>query len=245
MSLPALVLAAGKSTRIAAVSGGRPKPLLEVGGKPVVAWNLEWLADAGVRDVWVNLHYRPDELRAALGDGSRYGVRIRYSYEETILGTAGAWRKLRDEWHSTSLVVYGDNLLRFDLGAFAAAHRAYGATATVALFDPDMHANTRIAGGRVSLGADNRIVAFVEGGGLISPEARFVNAGAYLLEPVVAERIGTGFQDFGRDVFPALLRDGAVAGHVMESSGYCLGLDTPESFGIAATLVNTRQVALA
>jgi NDP-sugar pyrophosphorylase family protein len=243
--MSALVLAAGKSTRIASLSGGRPKPLLEVAGKPIVAWNLEWLARHDVTDVWVNLHYRPEEIRDTLGDGSAHGVRIRYSLEETILGTAGAWRHLGREWNGTSLVVYGDNLLRFDLQALIDTHRRR-ALATIALFDPDVHANTRIAGGRVTLGTEGQVSGFVEGNVSDSDSsARYVNAGVYALEPGLLDRIPSGFQDFGRDVFAALVETGELAGHVIEPSGYCLGLDTPDSFHIAESLISTRQVALA
>jgi NDP-sugar pyrophosphorylase family protein len=243
MTLSALVLAAGRSTRIAALSGGRPKPLLEVAGRPIVAWNLEWLARNGVRDVWINLHYRPEEIRSALGDGVEYGVRIRYSHEHVILGTAGAWRNLGDQWTGTSLVVYGDNLLRFDLGSLIQTHHAERSLATVALFDPAVHANTRIAGSRVALGTNRRITAFIEGGG--EGLGRYVNAGVYLVEPELLQRVHPGFQDFARDVFPGLLDDGQLAGHVIEPTGYCLGLDTPDSFRIAESLISTRQVALA
>jgi NDP-sugar pyrophosphorylase family protein len=245
MSIPALVLAAGKSTRIATVSGGRPKPLLEVAGRPIIAWNLEWLARNGVRDVWVNLHYRPGEIRAVLGDGSAFGVRIRYSHEDTILGTAGAWRHLGREWSGTSLVVYGDNLLRFDLASFFDCHRQQATLATIALFDPEVHANTRIAGGSVALGTDRRVEEFIEGSIDSGRGGRYVNAGVYVLEPDLLERIATGFQDFGCDVFPGMLAGRELAGHVIEPSGYCLGLDTPTSFRIAESLISTRQVALA
>jgi hypothetical protein len=66
VKLKALVLAAGRSTRIEPVSGGRPKPLLEVGGRSLLEWNLRWLTDAGIGPVWVNLHYRGDEVRSAV-----------------------------------------------------------------------------------------------------------------------------------------------------------------------------------
>jgi mannose-1-phosphate guanylyltransferase len=238
----ALVLAAGKSTRIAELAGGQPKPLLSIGGKPVIARTLDWLHESGVRNVWVNLHYRPNDIRSALGDGRRYGVTVNYSYEPEILGTAGAFRRLATEWRSTTLVVYGDNLVRFDLTALQAAHQGSGAPVTVALFDPDVNVNSRIAGGRVAIDDSKRVVSFVEGA---TSDARLVNAGVYLAEPAVCASIGEGFQDFARDVFPALVQARALQGYVMEPSGYCIGLDTPESYRTAEDLVNSNAVALA
>jgi len=236
-----LILAAGKSTRITPLSGGTPKPLLPVAGKPIVGHTLEWLAGYGIPSAWMNLHYQPDVIRQALGDGAAFGLKLSYSYESEILGTAGAWKQLLAQWTVTSLVVYGDNLMRFDLAAFLAAHRASLAPATVALFDPARHCNTGIAGGRVTLGSDGKIRAFVEGA---DAGQGLVNTGAYLLEPEVGEVIGPGFQDFARDVFPGMARAGRLAGHRLEDGAFCLGLDTPESFRRAEELVHAEAVRL-
>lgn len=244
MSLGALVLAAGKSTRIAGLAGGLPKPLLRFGGKALIERNLEWLASQGVRSVWINLHYRPEAIRSVLGAGERYGLEIRYSHEEEILGTAGAWRSLRDEWRGTSLVVYGDNVLRFDLGRSLAAHRETGAAATIALFDPTRHANTGIAGGHAVVDEDGRIIEFREGAPPRPGRREYVNAGAYLLEESVLAFVSPGFQDFGRDVFPLLVGSGRVFGHLLEDGGFCLGLDTPESFAAAQRLLEAGKVRL-
>ncbi|MDQ3674900.1 MAG: nucleotidyltransferase family protein [Gemmatimonadota bacterium] len=239
-----LVLAAGKSTRIASVAAGLPKPLLEVGGRTVLGGNLTWLAHHGIETVWINVHYRPDTIRAALGDGSDFGLRVRYSHEESILGTAGGWKRVAPEWGGTWLVVYGDNLMRFDIAALLHTHRERGAQATIALFDPGRHVNTRIAGGRVQVAPDGHVAAFVEGDASRHADARFVNAGAYMLEAGVQDLIGPGLQDFGKDVFPQIVPRGCVAGHLMEPAGFCLGLDTPESLELARELVRTHQVTL-
>ena len=238
-----LVLAAGKSTRIEPRSHGLPKPLLEIGEKPVVGHTLEWLAGSGVRSAWVNLHYRPEVVRETLGDGRRFGVQLRYSLEPEILGTAGAWKKLRSEWRGTSLVVYGDNLVRFDLRRFLEAHRSTGGLLTAALFDPRVHPSTGIAGGHAILGVASRIERFVEGRPPQGTSA-YVNAGAYLLEPGVAEWIPEGYQDFGHDILPRLAAAGVLAGHVLEREAFCLGLDTPESFERGEELLRAGSVNL-
>src|SRR2546426_356802 len=111
MSVEAMLLAAGLSSRIASVGEGVPKPLLEVRGEPILVRNIRWLAAAGVRDVWINLHYRGDLIRSALRDGSPWGVRVHYSDEATILGTAGGVRKVLHLLPETFVVVYGDNLV--------------------------------------------------------------------------------------------------------------------------------------
>lgn len=223
----ALLLAAGKGSRLGGVSGGVPKPLVPVGGVPVLERCVRWVAAMGVECIWVNVHTAAEQIRAALGDGSRFGVPIRYSHEPYLLGTAGAWNKLRQEWRTTSLVVYGDNFMQFDLTAFIAAHRARGGLATVALYDPATHAHTSAGGGQAALSADGRILEFREGGEA-DVERPLVNAGAYVLEPGVAQYMADGFLDFGHDVLPRLAAAGELHGYVLEPGAWCLGIDTPD-----------------
>jgi len=238
----AVLLAAGKSTRIAPISGGVPKPLLLVDGEPILVRNVRWLAGAGVRNIWVNLHYRGDLIRAALGDGSAWGVRLRYSEEAEILGTAGGVRRVLPELQSRFLVVYGDNLLELDLEALVASHVQRRADVSIAVFD-ERTPNTGIAGGRVTLGPDDTVVSFVEGPPGTAP-APFINAGVYVVEPgVVRDLPEDRVLDWGRDVFPDLLARGArVFAHRLE--GYCLALDTPACYERGMALIASGQVKL-
>jgi MurNAc alpha-1-phosphate uridylyltransferase len=84
-----MILAAGRGERMRPLTDSAPKPLLEVGGKPLIAWHLERLAQAGLRDVVINHAWLGERIVAALGDGSRWGMRIRYSAEPQALETAG------------------------------------------------------------------------------------------------------------------------------------------------------------
>ncbi len=242
MPVDAVLLAAGKSTRITAVSGGIPKPLLPVQGEPILVRNVRWLAGAGVRDIWVNLHYRGDLIRAALGDGGAWGVRIRYSEEPRILGTAGGVRKLLSSLGETFLVMYGDNLVDLDLGAFIESHFRRRAEISIAVFD-DRTPNTGMAGGRVGLGDEEVVVSFVEGAVDGNP-APFVNAGVYAVQnQVLRDFPERCFLDWGRDVFPTLLAMGIrVLGYRIQ--GYCLGLDTPASYERGLALISSGQVRL-
>jgi mannose-1-phosphate guanylyltransferase len=237
----ALILAAGKGSRLGAAAGGLPKPLVEVGGVPVLQRSVEWVAAAGVERIWINVHERAELVRDTIGDGARFGVPVHYSHEPELLGTAGAWKRLEHEWTVTSLVIYGDNLMRFDLDGFMAAHRRAGAQATVALFDPARHVHTSVAGGRVHLAGSGRITEFVEGGDA-APGRPLVNAGAYLLEPGLARMMDSGFLDFGHHVLPRLATAGTLWGHVLEDGAYCMGIDTPDRLGLAARLHADRRV---
>ena len=238
----ALVLAAGLGSRIRSVAGHRPKPLMPFAGAPVLAHNLRWLAAGGVREVWINLHYGADQIRAAIGDGAALGLTVHYVYEPELLGTAGALANIAEAVTGPMLAVYGDSLVRCDLDALGDAHRGDRAEVTVALFDRDRHPHTGIAGGRVVLDGAGRITAFTEGAG---SAAGLVNAGVYIVEPSILDLIPRGrLVDFGRDVFPAMLsQHRPLYGWVMEDAGYCLGLDTPESHAEGLRLLETGRVA--
>jgi mannose-1-phosphate guanylyltransferase len=229
-----LVLAAGKGSRLGAAAGGLPKPLAPVGETSPLEHNLEWVAGQHPERIWINVHQAAEAVRDRIGDVA-HGIPVSYSHEPELLGTAGAWKKLASEWTGTSMVIYGDNFMRFDLASLRASHAAGNALATIAIFDPDVHANTGVGGGRVTLDGD-AITAFVEGGA-DGP----INAGAYCLEPEVLQRIPAGFSDFGRDVLPGLAADGLLRAHAVERSGYCLGIDTPERLKLAQRMLDDLE----
>lgn len=240
-NMSALVLCAGKSTRISSISQGRPKPLIEIAGEPVLFRNLRWLARSGIREVWINLHYKPEEIKQAVGDGSSFGLSIKTVYEPEILGTAGALKNLAAQLTETFLVISGDNIYSFDLEKFYADHRIHQQMATIALFHRKTHMHTGIAGGQVLM-QGGWIQNFIEGSAeVVSP---YVNAGAYFFQEKIMDHIPfRSFVDFGKDLFPKLLREGnKIAGHVIE--GFCLGIDTPESYACALQLLVENKVSL-
>src|SRR3972149_4023635 len=120
--MKALVLAAGEGTRLRPLTERCPKPMLPVGDKPLLAHILSWLKRHGIQEIAVNLHYLPDTVTAALGDGSRFGVQLTYSYENPILGSAGAARRLEKFLDQTFVVVYGDLLLDVGLHDLLSYH---------------------------------------------------------------------------------------------------------------------------
>ena len=148
--MKAFVLAAGKGSRLGELSEHLPKPMIRIGGVPVIERNLRWLARHGVREVAINLHHLGEVIENHVGDGSQYGLSVVWSREQTLLGTAGGVKKMASFLESAPfLVVYGDNLFDFDLQKLIAAHERNHVIATLALFSIDRHQNTGIAGGRV------------------------------------------------------------------------------------------------
>jgi NDP-sugar pyrophosphorylase family protein len=223
--MKAFILAAGLGTRLQSLGLDVPKVMVPVGGKPLLQHHLEMLSAQGVTDFIVNLHHLPDTVTRSFGDGSRYGVRIRYSHEPELLGTAGGVKKM-EGWlrAGTFLVVYGDNLMRFGLAPLVEFHRERRAVATIVLFESPEPST----GGVVETDAAGRVQRFVEKPAPEEAAGNLINAGIYLLEPAVLTAIPDGqFCDFGRDVFPALLARGEPV-YATKPKAYVQDIGTPE-----------------
>lgn len=135
VSSSGLVLAAGLGTRLRPLTSIRAKPAMPLCGEPLVRRILAWLGTAGVQQIVVNLHHRPETIAAAIGDGRDLGVAVRYSWEQPeVLGSAGGPRlalPLLDA--DPFFIVNGDTLTDVDLAAMSAAHAASGALVTMAV----------------------------------------------------------------------------------------------------------------
>jgi histidinol-phosphate phosphatase family protein len=227
--MKALLLAAGKGTRLGEITQNLPKPLLKVHGEPVLGHLLKLCARHGVDTVCINTHHQAKRIREAVGDGSAYGLSIRFSHEETLLGTSGALNPVRkDLADSPFFVLYGDNFMSYDLSLLAKFHREKNALVTVALFEKDDVSQSGIA----VLDSHQRITHFVEKPRPHEALSRLVNCGLYVVSPEIFEHLPEGFSDFGKDLFPALLEKGLpLFGLVMDAP--VVALDTPALFAQA------------
>lgn len=135
----ALLLAAGRGTRLDPLTRLVAKPAVPLGDRTLVEHVLRWLHDQGITNAVVNLHHRPDTITRVLGDGSHLGLPVRYSWEREILGSAGGPRRALPLLDSDPFVIVnGDTLCDFDLRPMLEAHRASGAAVTMALV-PNQH----------------------------------------------------------------------------------------------------------
>lgn len=133
-SWPALILAAGFGTRARPLTYHRAKAAFPVAGRAVVERQLDWLARSGLRHVVINLHHRPETITGIVGDGRQVGLRVRYSWEQELLGSAGGPARAFDLLDADRcLIINGDTLTDVDLEAVAGHHRATGALITLAV----------------------------------------------------------------------------------------------------------------
>jgi mannose-1-phosphate guanylyltransferase len=212
-----MLLAAGLGTRLRPLTYQVPKPMVPVLGKPVMDHIVRLLARHGFDDVIANLHYFPDQIRERFGDGSEWGLKLAYSYEEELLGTAGGVRNVREHFGGeTFLIISGDALTDIDLTALWQRHREASAVATLALKRVDDPSQL----GVVIVGDDGRIQGFQEKPAPEEALSNLGNCGIYVMEPEIFDYFPEQeFVDWAQDVFPVLLdQDAAFFGE--EVGGY-------------------------
>lgn len=198
------MLAAGLGTRLRPLTLDRPKPLVAVRGRPLIAYNLLLLRRYGITDVIINLHHHGDALRAALGDGAAFGLHIEYSPEDPLLDTGGAMKNAQAFFGGEDfLVMNGDTIIDLPLDVLVAAHRARRAAATLVLRnDPDQERY-----GLVEIDADTRIRRFLgRPEAVAAPLKAYMFAGVHVLSPRVF-RYMPDLRAFSitRETYPAML----------------------------------------
>jgi len=210
-------MAAGLGTRLRPLTHAIPKPLVPVANRPIMEHILARLARDGFDEVIANLHWFPDTIREHFGDGSGFGVELRYEFEERLLGTAGGVRNVREFFGADPFVVMaGDALTDIDLSALVATHEANDWIATLAV----KRVTNTIEYGVVITGDDGRVQGFQEKPDPAEALSDLANCMIYVLEPEIFDHFPDAEEvDFALDVFPALL-DGDVAFGVHVADSY-------------------------
>ena len=232
-----MILAAGYGERLWPLTADRTKPALPVLGKPLVGYVAEYLATFGIRDVVVNLHHRPDSVRAALGDGSRFGVRLQYVHEPVILGTSGALDNARAQLEGETLIVVNGKLITdIDLNAALDTHRRTNALATLVLrknVKRERFSVVETRDGFVSrFGGMPKAAPIGEGAshGDLAADAPLMFTGIQILAPRIFDYIPRGvFSHTTTDVYPQAIAQGErIAAHVAD--GMWLELSTLQRY---------------
>jgi mannose-1-phosphate guanylyltransferase len=219
----ALILAGGEGTRLRPLTHTVPKPVLPLAGRPHIAYVIDWLVRHGVDDVVVSCGHLAEGIRRAIAEVEP-GVEIRYAEEPDARGTAGAIRFAEDMLGERFLVLNGDVLCDLDLTALIEQHKRTGARATIALYpvhDPSGY-------GLCHRHEDGEITEFLEKPQPEQIDTDEINAGVYLLDRSVLERIPPDRAvSIEREVFPELIGDGLYG---IRLEGYWIDIGTPERF---------------
>jgi NDP-sugar pyrophosphorylase family protein len=221
-----MILAAGEGKRLRPLTKYLPKPMLPVAGRPLLEHILIHLRNCDITQLAINLHHLPPAVMGYFGDGSRWGVSLRYSVQEQLLGSAGGVKRLQSFFDNTFLVYFGDIYTQADLRSMVAFHRRFGASVTLGLYHAPHSWNCDL----VELSDSRAIVGVVRKPSREQLSSNLAYAGIHVLEPDVLDRIPPGqVCDFGNDLIPALLADGVkMAGYVIEDPLIEIGL--PENY---------------
>lgn len=211
----AIILAGGRGERLRPYTNDRPKPMVEVNGKPILYYQLTQLKKAGVEDVVFAVSYNREALQEHVDSGSKYGIRASFSVEETPLGRGGAikqaMKNLPEGWQNV-IITNGDNLWRLDLMGLIKKHESSGAIATIVVVP------LKSPYGIVEFDGQDQVLGFKEKP--ILPH--WVNAGVYIfsreIEPLLPE-VG----DHEEETFPKLPK---IRFFVFKSEDYWRGVDT-------------------
>ncbi len=224
--IKALILAGGKGARLRPLALHIPKPIVPLANIPFLFFQIDHIKRAGITEIILSLSYQPRKIEDIFGDGTKYGVTMRYTHEDLPRGTAGAFKAAENLIDDTTIVFNGDVLTDTDLNEVLRYHVEKHAAATIVtarVMNPAGY-------GLVESGTDGRVVRFTEK----PPEDEItgdnVNAGIYVLERSVLDHIPTeGPQSFERDIFPALLAQGA---HICsyQTHGYWQDIGSPQKY---------------
>ncbi len=248
MKTEALLLAAGFGSRLKPLTDSIPKPLVPVAGLPVIAHNLQRLSDSGFKRVFINLHYLAEQIRDYVGDGSKWGLEVGFSYEPEILDTGGAISAIRDQLFGANLlvlnsdVVIGKDLLLSDF-VQDFSNRHHGAVASLIL-RPDPEADRF---GSFAIDSNDRIIRMLDA---VSPtdgavcQTGLMFTGISVLSSSLLSTLpqaGTKFS-LTKDVYRTAILDGAFLASY-RYNGYWNDIGTPERLAAASNYLNGKSLA--
>lgn len=223
----AVILASGEGVNMRPFTYEIPKPLIPVGGRPLLEHSIEALRHAGLTDIIITVSHLADRIEQHFGDGSKFGVHITYAREAKPTGTAGALLAAKKHLSSDPFIVlYGDVLVDLDFADLLHAHRdlkaAVGTLALTSVADPSAYGAVKLRG--------SRVVAFSEKPAIDPATSRLVFAGAAALSPAVFQFFPKQQKELSleHDVFPNLIAEGRLFGYPFE--GQWFDVSTPEVY---------------
>jgi mannose-1-phosphate guanylyltransferase len=221
----AVILVGGEGTRLRPLTSTVPKPVVPLVDRPFMAFMLEWLQGHGVTDVVLLMGYLSTAVRNVLGDGSQWGLTIKYVEEPDPRGTAGALKYAESLLAERFIMLNGDVLTDMDLTAQLAQHERTNANGTLALVPVD----DPTAYGLVRTEADGAVKGFVEKPAADQIDTNLISAGAYVLERSVVDLIPAGRNvSIEREIWPQLVGDGLYG--FAHRDAYWMDIGTPDRY---------------
>jgi len=220
----ALILSAGVGSRLNDITFDIPKPMIKYNNKPLLEHNLIKCVNAGIKDIFINIHHQKNIIKDYFGDGSKWNCHISYSEENTLLGTSGALKKislLSSSQHY--IVIYGDNYSTYNFKEIINFHNNSKCKMTIV----SAKVNDPTGSGILNFDDNFRLLNFFEKpiNNLIY-DSYYANMGIYVIDRELLKYIPNGFSDFGKNIIPDLLKKNVpIAIKLMKKN--VIGIDTP------------------
>lgn len=229
--MKAVIVAGGRGERLKPITNFIPKPMVGIKGQPILLHTINLLKRYGITDFIIALCYLPNEIVNFFGDGSKFGVKIVYTYEDPQkpLGTAGAISLVRNHIDSTFIVTYADILRDLNVRKMINFHKENQAFATINVY----RKVAKDAKSKVSI-KDQRVIEFIErpDGNNLRDEYILVNGSFYIFEPEIFEFIPINKEvDFGKDIFPKMILNKNI--YAFETTGYFVDIGNLEKLEYA------------
>jgi NDP-sugar pyrophosphorylase family protein len=231
-SSKAIILAAGFGKRLLPLTKDKPKAMIEIANKPLIHHTINWLTKNKIKDLAINLHYKPQIIVDYLGCGSRFNCNITYSKEKEILGTAGAVKKLKNYFDKDFFVIYGDTYTNLNLQKVIEFHRRNNAFMTIVIRKKE---NSKRKSNIIELNKYNQIIKYIEKPKKdedqnLDQNINYANCGIYFCNNNVTKYIPDGFSDFSYDVIPNLIKKEKIFAYVLDNKTYYAELGRLEKF---------------
>lgn len=222
--MQAVILAGGKGTRLNSLNAQVAKPMMPIGGKPLLEHQIELLRSNGVTEIIILVNHLKESIQEYFHDGSKWGVNIAYYEESTPLGTVGGVKAIEDQITGDFLLIYGDVMFDMDLNRFVQFHQKHNSECTLVLHPNDHPYDSDL----VEIDTNERITAFHS---KPHEEGRYyrnlVNAGVYLFSKKVFQFLEKDKKaDFGKDIFPNIINHIKMFGY--NTSEYLKDMGTPD-----------------
>jgi len=221
--MKAIILAGGLGTRLRPLTENTPKPLLPIGGKPIIEHAILNFKKHGIEDIVLSIGYLSNQIQDYFGDGEKWGVKISYAIEDAPLGTGGAIKQAVKNVEGTFLVINGDNLADFNWTKALEAHYRNFAKITLSLYpveDVTQFGIAKLEG--------EKIIGFIEKPKVEEAPSNLNNAGAYIMEKEILEVLPEGKSSIEKDCFEKLAPTGVIYSFIHE--GQWFPTDTLEKY---------------
>lgn len=211
----AIILCAGEGTRLLPITKNLPKPMILIGKYPLLEYNILLCKKYGIEEIFINTSHFPEKIKEYFGNGSKWGVKITYSFEKTLLGTAGALINFKDSLDEDFFVIYGDNLTNLNLRDMLEYHKKNNSLATLFIYQ-DIITDKESTCGAVVVDDNKNVEKIIEHPTKkeaieleqIPESKKYINAGIYVLNPQILNYITQTPIDFPKNIFPKAIKSG-------------------------------------